>query len=120
MIKNAAILHAILLPFISGLLWYMLGREAAISAVVVGLILVVNILSMTYVVHRLMYKKSIALPTTLIILKYPIIAIVLVTLAKQPWIRWTGVMTAVVLFVLCFLIAGIQDARLKLKTNNQI
>ena len=113
MIKKTAKLYLVVLFFSAGLLWISLGLEASISALVVGLLCIGNILSIAFVVRQVMQKKSIALPMTLIILKYPLIAIVLVVVSKQPWIRWTGVLSAILLLITSSLVIGIREAKEK-------
>ena len=73
-----------------GVVYYYWGMNWAISVLIGGTLMLINIASLTFLWKQVFFKKSIALAVIIIIFKYAILALILWGLASFTWMKLMG------------------------------
>lgn len=113
MIKNIALILSIYTVAAVAIIYKFWGLEQAIGTFVGGLLMFVNVLSLSYLWKLIISKKSIALAIVVIIFKYLILGMILWGLASSVLLKVEGFLIGIVSLVFAILIANLQKSFFK-------
>lgn len=98
---------------ISALLFLYQGQDVALSCLLGGGIMLLNLWGIYILWHLIFSKKSIALAVFVIIFKYLILGVVLWNLAAMGWIKPLGLVSGLSTLVLAILSATLMKGFVK-------
>lgn len=113
MIKKIAAL-SVAIAIIGALLTKFLGsNQMSLSALVVHLLLILNLVGLWVMWRMVFQKKSIALGVVVIILKYPLLGYLVLQISRQSWFDSVGVIIGLSLFVVSIVCATLFKPEFK-------
>ena len=113
MIKLIAISLIVYTNLISALLFFTHGQAVALSCLIGGGIMLLNLLGIYLLWHLIFSKKSIALAVFVIIFKYLILGVVLWNLSSISWLKPLGLVAGLSTLVLAILSATLMKGFVK-------
>ncbi len=113
MIKNIAIILCIYTVLAASLIYKFWGIEQAVATLIGGLLMFVNVISLSYLWKLIISKKSIALVIVVIIFKYLILGMILWGLTSGVWLKVEGFLVGIVSLIFAILIANLQKSFFK-------
>ncbi len=103
MIRLSAALIFVFTVTIATFLSFYFGNAAAVSCLVGGSLMLVNLLGLSFVWGRVFSKKSVSLAALVMILKYIILGIILWMFSKSAWIHPLGFILGLSTLILAIL-----------------
>ena len=99
MIKSLAKAQIVVSLCVAAFLYVFVNQNVAITSLSTSVVLLANLYGL-FIFWRIVFlKKSIALGLLIIIFKYPLIALCIWQISKQPWVQLEGILVSMLAFI---------------------
>lgn len=113
MIKNITIAILIFSVVVSGASYIFVNLEFAVSVLLGGIMMLINLLGLAFVWRLIFSKKSIALAALIIIFKYIILGAILWWLVSINWLKPIGFLIGLSSLIFSIVLATLLKSRIQ-------